>query len=307
MELFFVIILGLIIGSFLSVCIYRIPLGHVNLSDPEDNDCEQVCSAETTVKDGTTPQLTDKDIRLYYPPRSFCPICKKELRWWHNIPLLSWIILMGKCSFCQQRIPLRYPLVELTTAGFAVLSWAQHGLSLTALIIFLFASALVVITIIDYDYYIIPNVISYPGTALGLLLAAVNHFTGILRAPLVPNIWEALLGIAVGAGFLLLISELYFRVRKIEGLGMGDVKLLAMTGAFFGAPCAIYTIFIGSVLGSVIGLGLIVFCRRKMSQMLPFGPFLAAATLIYIFYVAPTQGTLFALDFFSYPTVTWQQ
>ncbi len=300
MELILITILGLIVGSFLSVCAYRIPLGHVNLPQEDDADCCESCCCGNSAESATAKAaLTDKDIKIYFPPRSFCPRCKKQLLWWHNIPFFSWLFMGGRCAFCKERISLRYPLLEVATAFFAFLSYTNFGATATALIVFIFTCSLLVITLIDYDYYIIPNVITYPATILGLLIAVINHSTNVFTVPIVPNIWESLLGIATGAGFLLIVSELYFRVRKIDGLGMGDVKLLAMTGALFGAPCALYTIFIGSLLGSVIGIALVVFFRRKMSQMLPFGPFLATATLIYIYYIVPTQGPLFAIELFN--------
>lgn len=298
MEILLITILGLIIGSFLSVCVYRIPLGHVNLSEDNDVDCCTSCCCDSSPESvASESALADSDIKIYFPPRSFCPSCKKQLLWWHNIPFFSWLLLKGRCAFCKERIPLRYPLLEIATAVFAILTFNNFGMTAASCIIFIFSCSLLVITLIDYDYYIIPNLITYPGTAIALLIAGWNHLTNHFPAPIVPNIWESLLGIAVGAGFLLVVSELYLRIRKIDGLGMGDVKLLAMTGALFGAPCALYTIFLGSLLGSVIGILLVVFCKRKMSQMLPFGPFLAAATLIYLYYIVPTHGSLFALEF----------
>lgn len=272
-----IVVLGLIIGSFLSVCIYRIPHGRqVEQLNPGEDISESANPAESE-------EANAEAISIISPSRSFCPHCRNQLKWWHNLPLLSWLMLGGKCAFCRTPISMRYPLVELMSAMFAVMCLNWFGLSATAALIYLFCAALIVISFIDYDYYIIPNVISLPGTAIGLALALLNHFTGIFAAPITPTIWDALLGILVGAGFLLFISEGYLRLRKKEGLGMGDVKLLAMVGALFGVRGALYTIFVGSLLGSVLGVLLILLSGRKFSHQLPFGPYLALGTILYIF------------------------
>jgi len=277
MEILY-IIFGLIIGSFLSVCIYRIPLGRCTGLSEEDEE-------EEAIDDKDTPNSThfESRVTVCYPPRSFCPDCGAQLLWWHNIPLISWILLRGKCSFCSARIPFRYPLIEILSALLCFLSFHTFGLTLTALLIYAFCCALLVISFIDIDYYIIPNVISYPATLIGLVIALVNQFSHIFKSPIVPDIKMSLLGILAGAGFLFLISECYLRLRKKQGLGMGDVKLLAVVGALFGPLAALYTIFIGSLLGSVLGILFIIFAGKKASHYLPFGPYLALASLIYVF------------------------
>lgn len=278
-------IFGLLIGSFLSVCIFRIPYGRPSGLE-EDNEAD----LNKPDEQGSQEQLT-----ISNPPRSFCPHCKQQLLWWHNIPVISWILLRGKCAFCQTPISFRYPLVELLSAFFAVACYYKFGFNLTALLIYAFCAALVVISFIDYDYYIIPNVISLPGTVLGLLLAGLNQWLALFKAPIAPTILDSFLGILAGGGFLLLISEGYLRLRKREGLGMGDVKLLAMTGAFFGMEGSLYTIFVGSVLGSVFGLIFIVAQGGKLNQQLPFGPYLALGTILFIFFGADLVSGLFGL------------
>ncbi len=267
-------VFGLLIGSFLSVCVYRIPYGRSSGLE-EDNEADLAEKAE---------QNPAEQISISDPPRSFCPSCKKQLMWWHNIPVFSWILLRGKCAFCQSAISFRYPLLELLSCILALACYYKFGLSLTAVLIYAFSAALLVISFIDYDYYIIPNVISLPGTVLGLLLAVINQLLNIFSYPIVPGIVDSLLGILLGGGFLLLISEGYLRLRKKEGLGMGDVKLLAMTGAFFGMEGALYTIFVGSILGSILGLLFILLQGGKLSQQLPFGPYLALGTILYLFF-----------------------
>jgi leader peptidase (prepilin peptidase)/N-methyltransferase len=182
-----VLILGAIIGSFLSVCIYRIPYGRV----PETLD-----GAESTVDQEAAQKKADSQnqqvLTVNSPSRSFCPACKKQLHWYHNVPVLSWICLFGKCAFCKAPISGRYPLVECLSALFAYLSWVQFGATPTAALIYLFCATLIVISFIDYDYFIIPNVISIPGTIIGFAIAVTNHFTGIFVAPVVPDIMSLL-------------------------------------------------------------------------------------------------------------------
>jgi leader peptidase (prepilin peptidase)/N-methyltransferase len=267
--------LGAIIGSFLSVCIYRIPYGRPK-GPPNFEE-------EESEEEPPQPTQTTPKIGIANPPRSFCPSCQTQLLWCHNIPILSWLLLRGKCYFCKVSISPRYPLVEFLSLICALLSVQMYGFSMTALVIYLFCAALIVISFIDIDYYIIPDVISLPGTVIGMLLATANHFLHIFEWPLAKDFWTSLIGVAVGGGGLLLISELYYRIRKRVGLGLGDVKLLAMVGAFFGFEGAFATIFYGSLLGSVIGVFLIIFFKRGASQHLPFGPYLALGTLIYIF------------------------
>ncbi len=261
-----VAIFGLLIGSFLSACIYRIPLGRDDCY-PEDSPVKRPV----------------EHVSLLSPARSFCPHCLKQLAWWHNIPVFSWFLLRGKCGLCQAPISARYPLVELLSCSAAVLSYTQYGLTPTAAVIYAFTAALIVISFIDYDFYIIPDIISKPGAVIGVLLACVNEYLHIFTAPVASGITASLVGLAFGSGFLWLVAEIYFRLRKIEGLGLGDVKLLAMTGAFFGIESTFYTIFVGSLLGSVCGILLMVLFRRSSQHPIPFGPYLALGTILYLF------------------------
>jgi leader peptidase (prepilin peptidase)/N-methyltransferase len=273
-----IIALGLIIGSFLSVCIYRIPLGRFDDVDNSDIiDEVEIPPYERQVFEGNP-------VSFSFPRRSISPCCKKQLRWWHNIPLVSWLCLGGRCAFCKQGIPMRYPLVELLSASCAFLSVTTYDYTPTALLVYLFSCALIVITFIDYDYFIIPNLITYPGTIVGICVAAINQWHPSFNMPVVEDLWMSFFGILAGGGFLFLVSEVYLRVRKIDGLGMGDVKLLTMTGALFGPECALFTIFMGSLIGSIGGLLLIGIKGRTMSQHLPFGPSLALGTMLYLFF-----------------------
>lgn len=265
-----VVFFGAVIGSFLSVCIYRIP---VQFGFDQEPDSE-----------GYIPETrSDPTLTISYPPRSFCPKCKAQLRWFHNIPVLSWLFLGGRCGFCKAGIPVRYPAIELLSAFFCILSFLKFGFTSTAVLVYIFCCALIVISFIDYDFYIIPDIISLPATLIGFIVAGLNQFYILFSPPVVSGFLDALYGVAAGAGFLFIVAEIYFRLRKKEGLGMGDVKLLAMSGAFFGPTCALYTIFIGSLLGSVLGVVLLLARAKKLSQEIPFGPYLALATILYLF------------------------
>ena len=269
-------IFALIIGSFLTACIYRIPLGR-GYDDWEDEGGEE---QDQTLEKEPHP---DAAINLVNPPRSFCPKCREQLRWWHNIPLFSWLMLGGKCWYCKTPIPMRYPLVELITLMLALLCWYRFGVSPTGFVIFAFCCSLIVISFIDYDYYIIPNVISLPGTAIGVGIGLLNQFFHFFTPPVAGDLMGSLLGILAGAGSLWLVAELYMLLRRKEGMGMGDVKLLAMTGALLGWEGAVFTIWIGASLGAVLGVILLLLRGHKLSHQLPFGPYLATGTLLYLF------------------------
>jgi len=261
--------LGAIIGSFLSVCIYRIPMGKYE-------------PAREGIRELSYP------VSIASPKRSFCPHCEAVILWHQNVPVISWLILRGKCASCQAPIPFRYLLLELLTGAFAVCCYLRFGYSPTALCAFIAVSALIVITFIDFDYMIIPDLVTYPGTALGLILGALSSLLPAnsivpLAPPFTQSLTESLLGIALGAGTLYLVWWLYLIIRRREGLGLGDIKLLAMLGALFGYQCAVATIFVGSVLGSVVGLTLIALRRHQYSMHLSFGPYLALAATLYIF------------------------
>lgn len=271
------VVFGLIVGSFLSVCIYRMPKARGLGIDEEELEAN--------------PEKYEK-ISINYPPRSECTSCGKTLRWYHNIPVFSWLFLGGKCAYCGSRISVRYPLVEMISAFLCFMSIHIYSAEnvLTAVLVFLFAASLVVVTFIDYDWHIIPDDITITGILAGFLFAIINwgYFaltdSYIVLYPFVNSAWDSLLGFLAGAGVLWVIREAYWRLRGIEGLGLGDVKLLAMVGACFGIEAAIYTIFVGSLLGSFLGILMIVLLGRKSTQEIPFGPYLALGTMLYLFY-----------------------
>lgn len=235
-----VFVMACCIGSFFNVVIHRLPAG------------------ESIVR-----------------PGSHCPGCKHPIAFYDNIPLLSFLILMGKCRYCREPISVRYPLVEALTGLLALLLFRLHGVQVQFLIDFFFVSLLILITFIDLDTYTIPNVLSLSGIVAGL---ALSFFS--LRV----SWFDSLLGIVLGGGFLYLIAVGYQYLRHQEGLGMGDVKLLGMVGAFLGWPGVLFTVLSGSVVGTLVG-GVVMWRSRKgLNTMLPFGPFLSLGAITYLFW-----------------------
>ena len=225
---------GLIVGSFLNVCIYRIP------------------RRESVVW-----------------PASRCTACSRSLAWFENVPVLGWVALRGRCRTCGARVSIMYPIVELTTAAVFVGGVAVYGLGPLLLVRLAFACALIVLFAIDLHHQILPNVITLPGIGAGFIASLF----------LSPGWLSSLIGIIAGGGVLFAIAELYYRVRGQEGLGMGDVKMLAMIGAFLGWPLMILTLVLASFAGSLVGVGLLISGRGGMQAALPFGTFLALGAL----------------------------
>jgi leader peptidase (prepilin peptidase)/N-methyltransferase len=203
-------------------------------------------------------------------PGSRCPNCGAAIGWRDNIPILSWIALRGRCRQCSARISAQYPLVELVTAvvAVAVVAVTPVGPLLASRLVL--AGILIVLFMIDLEHQILPNVITLPGIVVGFLFSLV--------AP--PGPISSLAGIVLGGGVLYLIGTAYYVVRKEEGMGMGDVKMLAMIGAFLGWQAVVLTVVLSSFAGAVIGLALIVFTRADMRHALPFGTFLALGAMV---------------------------
>jgi leader peptidase (prepilin peptidase) / N-methyltransferase len=226
---------GLMIGSFLNVCIYRLP------------------RRESIVW-----------------PASHCTSCNRPLAWFENVPVIGWLALRGRCRTCGSRISAIYPLVELTTGVVFAGGALVYGLSPLLFVRLAFASALIVLFVIDLQHRILPNVITLPGIAAG--------FAASLFLP--PGWLSSLIGLLAGGGILFAIAEAYYRLRGIEGLGMGDVKMLAMIGAVLGWPLMLLTLILASFAGSLVGVGLMASGRGGMQAALPFGTFLALGALV---------------------------
>jgi len=244
-----VFILGAIVGSFLNVCIYRIP-----------------------------------EERSIIFPASSCPQCGKPIRFYDNIPLLGYLILRGRCRDCRARIPLRYPLVEAITAVMALLLYWKFGFGLPCLVAFVFVCTLIVITFIDVAHQIIPHVITLPGIPV-FFLAAVF----VMRIPPV----EAFVGMMTGIGCLYLIAVYYEALTGNEGMGGGDVNLLAMLGAFLGWQSLIFILLIGAFTGALVGITLMIIRGKDLKYAVPFGPFLSLGGLVYLFWSERLKLLLF--------------
>ncbi len=231
---------GAVVGSFLNVCILRLPLD------------ESVVS-----------------------PGSRCPHCRCPIPWYLNIPLLSYLVLLGRCRRCGERISPVYPTVELITALLAVFLCMRFGLSWLFLAWFIFVASLIVISFIDLAHRIIPDVISLPGIPLGFVFS-------FFREDLSPL--DSGLGLILGAGLLLAVSWGYFLFTRREGMGLGDVKLLAMIGAFLGWEGVLFVLLAASVIGAIIGTLIMVIMRSNLRLAIPFGPFLSIAAVGYLFF-----------------------
>lgn len=250
MGLAFCVLMGLAIGSFLNVCIARIP--------------------------------HDESI---VHPRSRCPQCRKPIAGYDNIPVLSYVLLRGRCRNCGKGISVRYPLTEALTAVISALVYLKFGLGVEWAVYFAFSAALIVLAFIDADHRILPDPITKGGIAVGLIVSLFLFIDSPLVARLISaagasptqrlvSFVSSLIGALIGGGILWGVGEAYFRVRGVEGMGFGDVKMMAMVGAFLGAPLAIMTIMLGSLVGSVVGLGLMRFGGTDRNYELPFGTFL---------------------------------
>jgi leader peptidase (prepilin peptidase)/N-methyltransferase len=221
---------GAVIGSFLNVCIHRLPLGSSVVW-----------------------------------PASACPHCRRELSWYENIPVVSFLALRARCRTCQAPISIRYPCVEALTSAMFVLAWWSYGPGPLLASRLVFGCALIVLFAVDLEHHLLPNAITLPGIVAGFAFSFVTE----------PGWVASLVGILAGGGVLYLVAVVYFWVRHEEGLGMGDPKMLAMIGAFLGWRLTLLTLMLASLSGTVIGLAMIAAGRGSMKYALPFGTFLA--------------------------------
>lgn len=249
----FSFVLGAVVGSFLNVIIHRLP--------------------------------EEKSIVF---PASHCPKCNHAIRFYDNIPLASYLFLKGRCRDCGESISGRYPLVELITAVMSLLIYWKYGPSLQYLFVFVFICSLIVITFIDLDHQIIPDVISLPGIPF-FFLAAV--FVMDLR------FLDAFLGFMIGGGVLFGIAFFYELFTRREGMGGGDIKLLAMIGAFLGWQSLLFVLLVSSFAGALVGVAIMIIKGRDMKYAVPFGPFLSLGAVIHIFFGMHMYSLLYALRF----------
>lgn len=256
-------LLGLMVGSFLNVCIYRLP----------------------------------QELSLFRPARSFCPGCNNTVAWFDNIPVLSYLLLRGRCRHCQARIPLRYPAVELLTGilFFCVASLGLPGVYTAKLLVFM--AILVTLLFTDLEERFLPDLFTLGGTLVGLgfawlapmQLGAVIFFYRARWGESAASFGEALLASLFLSGLLYLLGEPYYWIRKREGLGLGDVKMVATLGAFLGLQGALFSLAAASLLGCVAGLAYMVWNKKDFANYeLPLGTFLAIAGIGLTFYLLPS-------------------
>ena len=231
-----IFILGLIVGSFSNVCIYRIP----------------------------------RNESIIYPA-SHCPKCRSKIKPVDNIPLLSFILLKGRCRNCKSKISIQYPIVELLTGLIYLIIYLTYGLSVQALIYIILSSALIIIAFIDLNEQIVPDVISLPGIVIGFILSFFVHYISFINSAL---------GVLVGGGIILIIGLGGSVIFKKEAMGGGDVKLAAMIGAFLGWRYIIISLFLGFFLGALAGIFLIISKIKSREDVVPFGPFIVLGSFI---------------------------
>ncbi|MBN1671274.1 MAG: prepilin peptidase [Kiritimatiellae bacterium] len=245
----FVFFFGACIGSFLNVCIYRIPRD------------------ESLVR-----------------PRSHCPTCGHMIAGYDNVPLLSYLLLRRRCRHCGTRISFRYFLVELLVAVLFLLVWRQHGPQPRTPVYWLVVSGLVVGTFVDFEHLIIPDRVTLGGMVAGLLLSALvpSLHAGDVAIPFYIALARSALGLAVGVALLLAIAILGKLIFRKDAMGMGDVKLLGAVGAFLGWQAVLFTIVVSSFAGSVVGISLVLARRKKMQSRIPYGPYLALSAILWL-------------------------
>jgi leader peptidase (prepilin peptidase)/N-methyltransferase len=276
----FVFLFGLVIGSFLNVCIVRIPEG--------------------------------KSIVM---PASACTKCGAEIRAYDNIPVVSYLLLGGKCRQCKTPFSAMYPAVEVLTGLLFLGCYYAFGLTAEALKWAVFSALMIVLVFTDLRERILPDVVNFTGLAMGLILSFFikptdgtallisNHLFAFPPPAPVLSFADAVFGAAVGSGLLWLVSEAYFRLRGREGMGLGDVKMMLMAGAFLGAKRTLLTIFAGSLLGSILGIGFILTRRKDTDYELPFGTFLGMAALLVVFFGTPVVNWYQGMFLAMYPLV----
>jgi leader peptidase (prepilin peptidase)/N-methyltransferase len=245
----FIFIFGALIGSFLNVCIYRIPRSQSIIW-----------------------------------PSSRCPSCNNPINFYDNIPIISYYLLLrGRCRFCKEKISGIYPLVEVLNAVAYLLVFWRFGFGWSSVVYCILCSALIAITFIDLDFQIIPDRISLPGIPLGLIAGSFLLPDPFLRATAL-GYKASLIGAVSGFSLFYLVAFLSIKILKKEGMGGGDIKLMAMLGAFLGWKAVLLTTFLGSLSGAIIGICLMAFRGREKGSLIPFGPFLALGALLSLFF-----------------------
>ena len=254
MFYFATFIFGSIWGSFCNVCIYRLP------------------NNESVIKG-----------------RSFCPSCKNQIKWYDNIPFLSFIFLRGKCRNCSNKISFQYFLVELLSGISFLAIFFLYGISITTLLLIILSIFFIIIFFIDLKHYIIPNELTFPLMAIGF----IKSFDPNLNQTIFPNYINSLLGGIFGYSIIWLIIFFYKKVRNKEGMGLGDAKLMAVVGFWFGWISIPFTIFISSVVALVLVIPSLLKKTKDMSAQIPFGPYIIIGCILYVSFANQIKYLLF--------------
>ena len=253
MDFIFVLLLGLLWGSFANVCIVRLP--------------------------------KDKGV---ISGRSSCPKCKKKISWYDNIPLISYIFLGGKCRKCKKKISIQYLIVELLTALFFLIEYFYYGLTFTTVLLFILTLTLIIIFFIDLKHFIIPDVITFPLMIIGFLKSFDPNLNEIF-----PNYINSLIGGIFGYGIIWSIIFFYKQIRKKEGMGLGDAKLLSAVGFWFGWFSIPFVIFLSSIIALLSVAPSLINKSKKFSSQIPFGPYIILGTLIYLVFESNIRSIIF--------------
>ena len=247
-------ILGSLWGSFSNVCIYRLP------------------------NNGNVAK-----------GRSFCPDCKNKIKWFDNIPFFSYLFLKGKCRECSKPISFQYFIVELLTAISFVVIFHVYGASITTLLLLILSIFFIIIFFIDLKHFIIPNVLTFPLMVIGFL----KSFDPNLNQTIFPNYINSLIGGLFGYSIIWLIIFFYKKIRKKEGMGLGDAKLMAVIGFWFGWISIPFTIFISSTIALILVVPSLINQSRKMSSEIPFGPYIIVGCILYVIFANQIKYLLF--------------
>ena len=253
MDFIFVLVLGALWGSFANVCIYRLPL-------------------EKGVVSG----------------RSFCPNCKKLITWKDNIPIFSFLFLKGKCRYCNKKISSQYVLVETISILFFLIIYFFYGVSITTLLLIILSLSFLIIFFIDFKHYIIPNVLTFSMMFLGFIKSFIPNLN-----PIFPNYINSLIGGIFGYGIIWSIIFFYKQVRKKEGMGLGDAKLLSAIGFWFGWFSIPFVIFLSSLIALLSVAPSLINKSKKFSSQIPFGPYIILGTLIYLIFESNIRSIIF--------------
>ena len=253
MDFFLIILIGALFGSFANVCIYRIPL-------------------EKSVVSG----------------RSYCPKCKKKIAWYDNIPILSYLIINSKCRKCKKKISTQYPLVEFLNIIIFLIIYSFFSFSITSLLLMILAFTFIIIFFIDLKHYIIPNILTFPLMILGFL----KSFNTDLNS-LFPNYINSLAGGIFGYGVIWSIIFFYKQLKNKEGMGLGDAKLLAVIGFWFGWIAIPFVIFSSSIVALILVIPSLLNKTRKLSSQIPFGPYIIVGCILYMLFINQYKHLLF--------------